>query len=135
MFPAGYPFIAATVLIWGTTWIAMALQIGAVPVMVLIVSRFALAGAIMVLAPAVMGRLPRPTVWRLVVLKAHCFFAQFRGPLHCHCTYLFGPRFGHLLPRVRVQRGERACCLATHSKGASLWWPFRGLRAGPAVLA
>lgn len=37
----------ATVLIWGTTWIAIALQIGAVPVMVSIFYRFALAGLVL----------------------------------------------------------------------------------------
>lgn len=63
-----------TVLIWGTTWIAIAAQLGDVPVMVSIFYRFALAGALMLAGLAVLGRLRRPAVWRFVVVQALCLF-------------------------------------------------------------
>lgn len=61
---------ALTVLIWGTTWIAIAAQVGEVPVMVSIFLRFALAGAIMLAGLAAFRRLHRPGVWRFVVIQA-----------------------------------------------------------------
>jgi len=63
-----------TVLIWGTTWIGIAAQIGEVPVIVSIFFRFALAGLIMLAGLALMGRLKRPSIWRFVVLQALCLF-------------------------------------------------------------
>lgn len=65
---------AVTVLIWGTTWIAIAAQVGEVPVMLSILLRFALAGALMLLGLAAVGRLARPGVWRYVVVQALCLF-------------------------------------------------------------
>lgn len=65
---------AATVLIWGTTWIAIALQVGEVPVVVSIFYRFALAALLMLAGLAVAGRLRRPARWRFVVLQAFCLF-------------------------------------------------------------
>lgn len=50
----------ATVLIWGTTWIAIAMQVGPVPPMVSVLHRFALAAAIFFIALALMGRLRLP---------------------------------------------------------------------------
>jgi len=66
---------AATVLIWGTTWIAIAFQIGPVPVIISVVYRFALAGALMLLVLAVIGKLSPPPVWRFVVIQALCLFS------------------------------------------------------------
>ncbi len=40
-------FYALTVLIWGTTWIAIHYQLGAVPVEASVVYRFALAAAVL----------------------------------------------------------------------------------------
>jgi len=63
-----------TVLIWGTTWIGIALQVGEIPVVVSIFYRFALAGLVMLVGLAAMRRLKCPTVWRFVVLQALCLF-------------------------------------------------------------
>lgn len=50
---------AATVLIWGTTWIAIAFQVGEVPVMLSVFYRFALAAGLLLLWLALRGRLRR----------------------------------------------------------------------------
>ncbi|MCF1505600.1 DMT family transporter [Afifella sp. H1R] len=69
------PFLfVATVLVWGTTWIAIAAQVGDVPVTVSIFYRFALAGMLMLAGLAVIRRLRRPAVWRFVVVQALCLF-------------------------------------------------------------
>lgn len=65
----------STVLIWGTTWIAIAWQVGDVPIIVSIFYRFALAGGVMVLGLAALGRLHRPAQWRFVVVQALCLFS------------------------------------------------------------
>ena len=67
---------ASTVLLWGTTWIAIAFQIDAapVPVFVSIFHRFALAALVMMAGLALMGRLRRPRVWRFVFAQALCLF-------------------------------------------------------------
>ena len=66
---------AATVLIWGTTWIAIAAQVGAVPLLQSIFLRFALAGLVMLAGLALMGRLRRPAQLRFVVVQALCLFS------------------------------------------------------------
>ena len=48
-----------TVLIWGTTWIAIKLQLGVVAIPVSIFYRFALAGVLLFGAMALLGRLQR----------------------------------------------------------------------------
>ena len=63
-----------TVLIWGTTWIGIAAQIGEVPISVSIFFRFALAGLIMLAGLTLMQRLKRPTIWRFVIVQALCLF-------------------------------------------------------------
>ncbi|MTH78527.1 EamA family transporter [Paracoccus aestuariivivens] len=65
---------AATVLIWGTTWIAIAAQVGDVPLLQSIFLRFALAGLIMLAGLVAMGRLHRPAQWRFVIAQALCLF-------------------------------------------------------------
>ncbi|RFC64035.1 DMT family transporter [Fulvimarina endophytica] len=65
----------STVLIWGTTWIAIAAEVDAAPVIVSIFYRFALAGLVMVGGLALLGRLRRPALWRFVVLQALCLFS------------------------------------------------------------
>lgn len=64
----------ATVLIWGTTWIAIAFQVGEVPVMVSIFYRFALAGILMLTGLMILGRLKFPKRWCFVVVQALCLF-------------------------------------------------------------
>ncbi|WP_126978507.1 DMT family transporter [Frigidibacter oleivorans] len=69
------PFLfVATVLIWGTTWIAIAAQVGELAVTVSIFYRFALAGAVMLAGLAVLGRLKRPARWWFVIVQALCLF-------------------------------------------------------------
>lgn len=65
---------AATVLIWGTTWIAIAAQVGPVPLIESIFLRFAVAGLVMLAGLAALGRLRRPAHWRFVVVQALCLF-------------------------------------------------------------
>ena len=50
---------AATVLIWGTTWIAISMQTGTVPVLVSVFYRFAIAASLMLLVLWVSGRLQK----------------------------------------------------------------------------
>ncbi|WP_299961928.1 hypothetical protein [uncultured Roseobacter sp.] len=50
----------ATVLIWGTSWIAITLQIGQVPVSVSVLYRIALAAVLLLLALAAIKRLALP---------------------------------------------------------------------------
>jgi drug/metabolite transporter (DMT)-like permease len=70
-------FYALTVLIWGTTWIAIRYQLGTVPVEASVVYRFALAGAILFIGLGAMGRLrviPRgQQPW--IILQALCLFS------------------------------------------------------------
>ena len=51
---------AATVLIWGTTWIAIAWQIGPVDIVVSVFYRFALACVVFLVGLALLGRLELP---------------------------------------------------------------------------
>jgi len=57
-----FTLFLSTVLIWGTTWIAIALQIGPVPVLLSVFYRFALAAVVLVCALAATGRLKVPTL-------------------------------------------------------------------------
>lgn len=70
-------YYALTVLIWGTTWIAIHNQLGIVPIEASVVYRFALAGAVMFLGLLAMGKLraipARQQPW--VVLQALCLFS------------------------------------------------------------
>ena len=50
----------ATVLIWGSTWIAIAMQVGPVPVLVSVFYRFAVAALVLLAGLALAGRLRRP---------------------------------------------------------------------------
>lgn len=67
----------ATVLIWGSTWIAISLQVGPVPVLVSVFYRFAVAGVLFVLGLALIGRLRWPTrhqhPW--IMAQALCLFS------------------------------------------------------------
>ncbi|MRU14386.1 DMT family transporter [Roseovarius sp. A21] len=64
-----------TVLIWGTSWYAIKLQIGPVPLDVSVFYRMALAALILLAGLAVTGRLRRPARWRFVVVQALCLFS------------------------------------------------------------
>ena len=65
-----------TVLIWGTTWIALKLQLGAVPIPWSIAYRFWLAAAVLLawLAWRRQWRLPPRTVWPHLVGQGACLF-------------------------------------------------------------
>ncbi|MBX4995378.1 drug/metabolite transporter (DMT)-like permease [Rhizobium binae] len=67
----------ATVLIWGTTWIAIAMQVGPVPVLVSVFYRFALAAVILVAILAVMRRLKLPALHDqpFILAQALCLFS------------------------------------------------------------
>ena len=67
----------STVLIWGSTWIAIAWQVGPVPVLVSIFYRFGSAAVILLLLLAVLRRLPVPN-WRdqpFILAQALCLFS------------------------------------------------------------
>ena len=51
-----------TVVIWGSTWIAIAMQVGPVPVLVSVFYRFAVAALVLIVALAVTRRLERPAL-------------------------------------------------------------------------
>lgn len=65
-----------TVLIWGTTWIAIAMQMGPVPVLVSVFYRFALAAVVMLFGLIVLRRLtlPRLKDQPFLLLQAACLF-------------------------------------------------------------
>lgn len=68
----------ATVLIWGTTWIAISMQLGPVPVLTSIFYRFALAAVIMLPVLALLGRLT-PASRRdhlFIALQGLCLFSM-----------------------------------------------------------
>jgi drug/metabolite transporter (DMT)-like permease len=67
----------STVLIWGSTWIAITWQVGPVPVLVSVFYRFASAAVILLLVLAVLRRLPVPG-WRhqpFILGQALCLFS------------------------------------------------------------
>ncbi len=70
-------YYALTVLIWGTTWIAIHYQLGLVPVEASVVYRFALAGAVLFIGLGVMGRLRVIPLGQQpwIVLQALCLFS------------------------------------------------------------
>ena len=70
-----FALFASTVLIWGTTWIAIAFQIGTVDLVVSVFYRFALACVVFLVGLALLGRLKLPAQWRFVVLQALCLFS------------------------------------------------------------
>ncbi|MDI3381188.1 DMT family transporter [Xenophilus aerolatus] len=67
---------ALTVLLWGTTWIALKLQLGPVPIPWSIVWRFALAALVLLLWLTACGRLRllRREAWPLVAAQGLCLF-------------------------------------------------------------
>lgn len=67
----------ATVFIWGTTWIAIAMQVGPVPVLVSVFYRFAVAAAILVAILAFMRRLNFPALrdQPFILAQALCLFS------------------------------------------------------------
>ncbi len=78
---------SVTVLIWGTSWYAIKLQIGPVPLDVSVFYRMALAALILLAGLAVTGRLQRPARWRFVIVQALCLFS-FNFVAFYHATAL-----------------------------------------------
>lgn len=68
----------ATVLIWGSTWIAITLQVGPVPVLVSVFYRFAVAALVLLAGLALAGRLRRPAGrdWLWIGAQALCLFSM-----------------------------------------------------------
>ena len=66
---------AVTVLIWGTSWIAIAWQIGPVPISVSVFYRILLAAILLSSALALWGRLSLPTLWRFIIIQGLCLFS------------------------------------------------------------
>ncbi|MDD7910965.1 EamA family transporter [Pseudovibrio exalbescens] len=68
---------AVTVLIWGSTWIAISLQVGPVPVLVSVFYRFALAGLVFLIGLVLMGRLklPQRSEQPWILMQALCLFS------------------------------------------------------------
>ncbi|KZL12616.1 putative DMT superfamily transporter inner membrane protein [Pseudovibrio axinellae] len=64
-----------TVFIWGTSWLAVAWQIGEVPILTSIFYRFALAALLMFAGLLALKRLTLPAQWRYIVLQALCLFS------------------------------------------------------------
>jgi len=101
---------AVTVLIWGTTWIALKLQIGVVPIPWSIAYRFWLAAAVLMLwlAARRQWRVPPRTVWPLLAAQGLCLFC-----LNFVC-FLHASRF--------IASGLVAVCFST----APLWNALNG---------
>ena len=84
---------ALTVAIWGTTWIALKLQLGSVPIPWSIAYRFALAALVLFVWLALRGRLrlPRPEARLLVAAQGLCLFClNFICFLHASRTVASG---------------------------------------------
>jgi len=66
-----------TILIWGSTWIAISLQVGDVPLIVSVFYRFAIAAALFVPVLAIMGRLdiPKARHHPFIIAQALCLFS------------------------------------------------------------
>ncbi|MEL0168622.1 MAG: DMT family transporter [Pseudomonadaceae bacterium] len=75
---------AATVLIWGTTWIAISMQTGTVAPLVSVFYRFALAAVLMLVVLSLLGRLRRISArdHLFCVLQGICVFG-----LNFYCFY------------------------------------------------
>lgn len=69
---------SATILIWGSTWLAIAYQIGDTPVVVSVGWRFALASAVLFALLILRGALPRLSVknHKMAALLALCLFSN-----------------------------------------------------------
>ncbi len=67
----------STVIIWGTTWIAIAMQVGPVPVLVSVFYRFATAALIFLVVLGVLGKLKVPSVRHqpFILAQALCLFS------------------------------------------------------------
>lgn len=66
-----------TILIWGSTWIAIALQVGDVPLIVSVFYRFAIAAACFIPILAIMGRIDFPKIRHhpFIIMQALCLFS------------------------------------------------------------
>jgi drug/metabolite transporter (DMT)-like permease len=66
-----------TVIIWGSTWIAIAMQVGPVPVLVSVFYRFASAALVLIIALVVTRRLETPALRHqpFLIAQAFCLFS------------------------------------------------------------
>jgi len=66
-----------TILIWGSTWIAISLQVGDVPLIISVFYRFAIAAALFIPVLALMGRLDLPKARHhpFIIAQALCLFS------------------------------------------------------------
>lgn len=80
----------STVLIWGSTWIAIALQVGDVPLIVSVFYRFAVAAACFVPILAIIGRLDIPKIKHhpFIIAQALCLFSMNFILLYSAATYI-----------------------------------------------
>jgi drug/metabolite transporter (DMT)-like permease len=69
--------ILRTVVIWGSTWIAIAMQVGPVPVLVLVFYRFVVAALVLIIALVVTRRLETPALRHqpFLIAQAICLFS------------------------------------------------------------
>jgi drug/metabolite transporter (DMT)-like permease len=67
----------ATVLIWGSTWIAIAMQVGPVPVLISVFYRFAVAGLVLIVALVATRRFQIPALRHqpFLVAQSFCLFS------------------------------------------------------------
>jgi len=66
-----------TVVIWGSTWIAIAMQVGPVPVLVSVFYRFVVAALVLIIALFVTRRLETPALRHqpFLIAQAFCLFS------------------------------------------------------------
>ncbi|WP_051560533.1 DMT family transporter [Marinobacterium jannaschii] len=113
-----------TVLIWGTTWIAIKLQLGDIAVEASILYRFSLAALVMVLALTLLRR------WQPLQLRDHLFCVLQGGCLFCFNFYCFYTATGYISSGL----ASVIFSLATIANAVNGWWIY-GNRPGIRVVA
>ena len=113
-----------TVLIWGTTWIAIKLQLGAVAVEASILYRFSLAALVMVAALTLLRR------WQPLRPRDHLFCVLQGACLFCFNFYCFYTATGYISSGL----ASVIFSLATIANALNGWWIF-GNRPGFRVVA
>ena len=80
----------STVLIWGATWIAIALQVGEVPLIVSVFYRFAIAAVIFIAMLAILKKLEFPEIQHhpYIIMQAICLFSMNYVLLYNSALYI-----------------------------------------------